>query len=216
MIRVTNAPNRTPAQAPAQAKTSAGSTSRAADQQNLAARAGWLTQAPARAEPSSGFAASSRPPPRSATLRQPATHGRVTGSLPPALAGQISALIPSPRHAPLSHNGPWWIAEILFRGIPPRYLPRPLCEAAFASLRSAWVLLSRHRASFTAWGRRWLALANCHRITPPALGPAAVGIACARPQLCGPTQRRPRGRARRNTGEVFVTIRDKRRPIFCN
>ena len=157
---------------------------------NHAARAGWLTQAPARAELSSGSAASSRPPPRSATLRQPATHGRVTGSPPPALAGQRSAFLPSPRHAPLSHNGPWWTAVILFRGIPPRYPPRPLCEAVFASLRSAGVVLRRHRASFTAWGGRWLALANCHRVAPPALGPAAVGIAKARPRLCGPTQNR--------------------------
>lgn len=168
---------------------------------NHAARAGWLTQAPARAEPSSGFAASSQPPPRSATLRQPATHGRVTGSLPPALAGQISALIPSPRHAPLSHNGAWWTAVILFRGIPPRYPPRPLCEAVFAPLRSAGVLLPRWSCIVHGVGRSLTRAGKIPPHRPSRPWPRRRGHRQGSPPALWPhaEEAGPRGRARQNT-----------------
>jgi len=142
---------------------------------NRADLAGWLrsaSQAPATAEILHRLRRNCTAPAsfRYATAARSAR--QAIGRPPPALAGQRSAFLPIARRAPLSHNGAWWIAEIFFRGIPPRYATTAIMRSG---LRSAPLgggcpsTLVFHRSR--RGGGRWLAPGKSRRITPPTQGP---------------------------------------------
>jgi hypothetical protein len=101
----------------------------------------------------------------------------------PALAGQRSAFLPTARHAPLSHNGPWWIAEI--------FVSRDSTALSTTTIMRSGLRYAPLGGGFTSTpssivhgvgvcvGSRWQT--PPHHPAHPR--PAAVGIADARPRL---------------------------------
>ena len=115
------------------------------------------------------------------------------GRPPPALAGPRSAFLPTARHAPLSHNGPWWVVATRFEGVHPlptttimrsglrfaplgggfTHTPSSIVHGVGAALARAGKLPPRRPA------RPWPRRRGHHQGSPPALWPHAeeAGIA---------------------------------------
>jgi hypothetical protein len=86
---------------------------------NLAVRAGWLTQAPARAEILHRLRRNCTTPASLHFVTTARYARQAIGRPPPPLAGARSAFLPTARRAPLSHNGPWWVVATRFEGVHP-------------------------------------------------------------------------------------------------
>jgi hypothetical protein len=138
---------------------------------NLAVRAGWLTQAPARAEILHRLRRNCTTPASLHFVTTARYARQAIGRPPPPLAGARSAFLPTARRAPLSHNGPWWVVATRFEGVHPLPTTTIMRSGLHFAPRGggcpSTLVLHRSRRG----GVRWLALANCHRITPPTQGP---------------------------------------------
>lgn len=153
------------------------------------------------------------PPPASLLLRQPTPHGRARRQALPVLAGQTSPFVTTPRRAPFSDNGEWWIAEIfisrkstaLCHHCHYRKRPSPLrcagggCAACWGRCHGGdgcalclWSVARRRCGSEASpiRSRRGVVVGSWRckhpHITPPTLGPPPWRVASLRQRLQAP------------------------------
>jgi hypothetical protein len=160
---------------------------------NLAVRAGWLTQAPARAEILHRLRRNCTTPASLHFVTTARYARQAIGRPPPPLAGARSAFLPTARRAPLSHNGPWWVVATRFEGVHP--LPTTTIMRSglhFAPLGGGCPSTPVLHGSCGGVRERVGQAATA----PTHPRPAAVGIAKARPRLCAPRKKEQASRTR--------------------